>query len=83
MKTSTQINYYFPSRLPREKCPVIFLLVQSIGIDVSAFLTILAIVLFVLAGLGIPEAPRFRYIGWGLAFWALSFVHLLFQGAPR
>ncbi len=31
-----------------------------------------AFVFFVPAGLGIPENPRFRYLGWGLACWVLS-----------
>jgi len=33
---------------------------------------VIAIVFFILAGLGVPEAPRLRYIGWGLALWAIS-----------
>lgn len=36
------------------------------------FLVVLALVLFLLAGIGVPESPRFRYIGWGLFCWLLS-----------
>jgi hypothetical protein len=38
------------------------------------FLIVLALVLFLLAGLGIPEAPRFRFVGWGLFCWLLSYL---------
>jgi hypothetical protein len=30
-----------------------------------------AFVFFILAGLGTPEQPRFRFVGWGLAFWVI------------
>jgi hypothetical protein len=43
---------------------------QHVG--VGLFLKVAAVVFFVLAGLGIPEAPRFKYIGWGLACYAFS-----------
>jgi hypothetical protein len=33
---------------------------------------VLAMVLFLLFGLGVPEHPRFKYLGWGLFFWLLS-----------
>jgi len=36
------------------------------------FLLMLALVLFLLAAIGVPEHPRFRYIGAGLFFWLLS-----------
>ena len=36
-------------------------------IDLHTILIAFAFVLFVLAGLGVQENPRFRYIGWGLA----------------
>jgi hypothetical protein len=39
---------------------------------VHIFLLVLALVLFALAGLGVPEAPRGRYIGWGLFCCVLS-----------
>lgn len=41
-------------------------------VTIHLFLIVLALVLFLLAGVGIPEYPRFRYIGWGLFFWLLS-----------
>jgi hypothetical protein len=47
---------------------------QGIHVTVALFLQVCGTVLFVLAGLGIPEAPRFRFIGWGLALWGLSFL---------
>jgi hypothetical protein len=31
-------------------------------------------VLFLLAGIGIPEHPRFRYLGFGLFFLTLCFI---------
>jgi hypothetical protein len=42
------------------------------AVTVHLFLVVLALVLFVLAGLGIPEPIRFRYLGWGLFFWLFS-----------
>ena len=36
-------------------------------VSISLFLRVLALVLFVLAGLGIPEPNRFKFLGWGLA----------------
>lgn len=33
-----------------------------------------ALVLFILAGLGIPEAPKFKYAGWGLALATAAFL---------
>jgi hypothetical protein len=41
-------------------------------ITVRLFLLVLALVLFVLAGLGVPEHTRFRYIGFGLAAWTFA-----------
>ena len=38
----------------------------------ALLLQVLGTVLFVLAGLGVPEPVRFRFLGWGLAFWGLS-----------
>lgn len=35
-------------------------------LSLSSLFFLLAIVLFALAGLGVPEAPRGRYLGWGL-----------------
>lgn len=34
-------------------------------------LLILAAVMFLLSGLAIPEAPRFKYLGWGLFFFVV------------
>lgn len=36
------------------------------------FVLVLAMVLFLLAGVGVPEHPRAHYIGLGLFFWSLS-----------
>jgi len=41
-------------------------------ITIRLFLMVLALVLFVLAGLGIPEPARFRFIGFGLAAYVLA-----------
>lgn len=38
------------------------------------FLMVLGLVLFLVAGLGIPEYPRFRYVGWGLFCVTLAFI---------
>ena len=35
---------------------------------IQLFLLMFALVFFILAGVGVPEAPRFRWLGWGLAF---------------
>lgn len=45
-------------------------------VTVHLFLIVLALVFFLLAGLGIPEYPRLRYVGWGLFFWLLSTIAL-------
>lgn len=41
---------------------------------IHLFLEVLALVLFVLAGLGIPNPPRFQFVAWGLFCWLLSDV---------
>ena len=41
-------------------------------ISVHLFLFVLALVFFLLAGLGLPEPSRVRFLGWGLFCWALS-----------
>jgi len=41
-------------------------------ISVHLFLFVLALVFFLLAGLGLPEPNRVRFLGWGLFCWALS-----------
>lgn len=41
-------------------------------ITLHILLIVLALVLFALAGLGIPNPPRFQFIAWGLFFWLLA-----------
>lgn len=41
---------------------------------VSLILLLFAFVLFVLAGLGLPQPARFNFIGWGLACMVLAEV---------
>ena len=41
-------------------------------VSLHLFIVVLALVLFLLAGLGVPEHPRFRFIGFGLFLWLLS-----------
>ena len=41
---------------------------------VRLFLIVLALVFFMLAGLGIPAPPRLQWLGWGLFFYALAEV---------
>jgi hypothetical protein len=43
-------------------------------VSIALFLQVAGTVLFILAGLGLPEPARFRFIGWGLACWGLSFL---------
>jgi hypothetical protein len=43
-------------------------------ITIHLFLLVLALVLFALAGLGVPSHPRFNFIGWGLFCVTASFV---------
>jgi hypothetical protein len=38
----------------------------------ALLLQVLGTVLFALAGLGVPEPIRFRFLGWGATFWGLS-----------
>ncbi len=52
--------------------------VQSVRIMLILILLVFAFVFFVLAGLGIPGAPRFNFIGWGLAF--VTFAEILSRG---
>jgi hypothetical protein len=44
----------------------------------TTILMVFALVLFILAGLGVPTPPRFNLIGWGLACWVAA---ILFGGA--
>ena len=44
------------------------------SVSIHLFLIVLALVLFALAGLGIPSPPRFQFLGWGLFFLTLSQV---------
>ena len=46
----------------------------------TIILMVFAFVLFVLSGLGIPDAPRFRLQSWGLACAALAVI--LREAAP-
>jgi hypothetical protein len=39
---------------------------------ISMILLIVALVLFALAAIGIPQPPKFQFIAAGLAFWVLS-----------
>jgi hypothetical protein len=41
---------------------------------IALIFLIVALVLFALAALGVPDAPRFKLIAGGLFFWALSTV---------
>lgn len=43
-------------------------------ITVHLLLIVLALVLFALAGLGVPNPPRFQFVAWGLFFWLLATV---------
>ena len=45
---------------------------QHVGI--ALFLQIAGTVLFILAGVGVPDAPRFRLVAWGMGLWGLSFL---------
>lgn len=42
------------------------------NVTVHLFLIVLALVMFLLAGLGVPANPRFQWLGFGLFFWLLS-----------
>lgn len=42
----------------------------------SLIFLIFAIVLFVLAAIGVPSPPRFNLMAAGLACWAISTLHL-------
>jgi hypothetical protein len=41
-------------------------------ITIHLLLIVIALVLFAMAGLGVPEWTRLRFIGWGLFLWLLS-----------
>ena len=43
-------------------------------LTLSMILLIVALVLFVLAAIGVPQPPRFQFIAGGLAFWVLSIL---------
>ena len=43
-------------------------------VSIHLFLVVLALVLFALAGLGIPNPPRVNFLGWGLFCLTLSQV---------
>ena len=40
----------------------------------TIILLVFAFVFFVLEGLGIPQPPRFNFIGWGLACWVFAVI---------
>lgn len=41
-------------------------------VSIHLLLVVLSLVLFALAGLGVPTSPRFQFIGWGLFCLTLS-----------
>lgn len=41
-------------------------------ITIHLLLVVVALVMFAMAGLGVPEWTRIRFIGWGLFLWLLS-----------
>ena len=43
-------------------------------VTISLILLVAAFIVFVLAALGVPSAPRFNLIGAGLALWVLSLL---------
>jgi hypothetical protein len=43
-------------------------------ITIHLLLVVVALVLFAMAGLGVPDWTRIRFIGWGLFLWLLSTV---------
>jgi NhaP-type Na+/H+ or K+/H+ antiporter len=50
---------------------------EPIQVTLRIVFAVLAFVLFVLAGLGVPEKPNFHYGWWGLAFLTLAFFLLV------
>lgn len=46
---------------------------QPMAVSMRLVFAVAALILFILAGLGVPQHPRFQYIGWGLAFLVLAF----------
>jgi hypothetical protein len=50
---------------------------MTLPLAFRVFLEVVAAVLFLLAGIGVPEAPKFKFIGWGL--FLLTFV-VIFGG---
>jgi len=45
---------------------------ELIMATISMILLIVALVLFALAAIGIPQPPKFQFLAAGLAFWVLS-----------
>lgn len=43
-------------------------------VTLRLFMVVVALVFFLLAGLGIPSPPRLQWLGWGLFLWVLSSV---------
>ena len=50
---------------------------QPITVGLRLVFAVLALVLFLLAGLGIPSPPRFNFLGFGLFFLTLAFFVLV------
>lgn len=46
---------------------------QPIQVTLRLVFAVVALLLFLFAGLGIPEHPRIHFIGWGLFFLTLAF----------
>lgn len=46
---------------------------QPIAVTLRLIFAVLALLLFLFAGIGVPEHPRFRYLGFGLFFLTLAF----------
>lgn len=46
---------------------------QPVEATLRVVFAVLALLLFLLAGLGIPEPPRIRFVPWGLVFLTLAF----------
>jgi len=41
-------------------------------VTIGMILLVVALVLFILAGVGVPAPPRFNLVAFGLAFWVLA-----------
>jgi hypothetical protein len=45
---------------------------ENMTVTIHLLLAVVALVLFALAGLGMPEPPRVHFLPWALFFWLLS-----------